>query len=131
MGSLSVLIYGIIAVPVIRVNHTRKCSHSVKCHGSYVFAIQTPGTADAVPSHSEVNGTLRMLKLHFSVLFKEDIPFYIAIVNRLHLKKFSYSCSGLIDFVIECLQKIEALQPEELAKPFNSFLERYCFFCCR
>ena len=92
------------------------------------FAIQTLESADALSSHPDINETLQMIEKHSSTLFKEDIPLYIAIVHRLHLEKSIYMCEGLHKFVVGCLQKIEALQPEELAKLFNPFLERYCFF---
>ena len=89
-----------------------------------MFVINNFLQIDEAHRCSDVNETLRKIKQHFDALCVEDLPFYIGVIFRFHLSEDIYQSDDLKTFISICLDKIESLEPKEIAQSFNSFLKR-------
>lgn len=80
--------------------------------------------------HSSVNDALKKIKPHIDELFAEDLPLYLIIAYRLHIRSALYQCEEMRAFVLQSLQKIHVLDYHQLAQVLNNFVKRYEVSLC-
>ena len=68
---------------------------------------------------------MQKLTEHEKVCFVEDIPFYLLLMYRLHLRWAHYDCCERSDFIGECIAKLEKTDVQSVAEVINAFVERY------